>query len=139
MNQGPVEDRLAIRELVETFAVGTSRIDPELWGSTWAEDGSWKVPSMDEPVKGKANIVAAFNEKLAYVKLISMSSLPINLVVDGDRARGQTHCQELIFPKTGGQITYVGCFEDEYVKRDGRWYFQSRNYTVLGSEKVLTP
>ncbi|MBB3047217.1 hypothetical protein FHR99_001453 [Litorivivens lipolytica] len=26
----------------------------------------------------------------------------------------------------------VGCFDDEYVKRDGRWYFTKRIYEVMG-------
>lgn len=131
MSTGPLEDRLAIRELIETFAVGTIRIDPEYWGTTWAEEASWKVPSMSEPVTGKSNIVSAFAEKLAYVDFISMSAFPTELDVDGDRARGQVYCQELIFPKTGGRRTVAGRFDDEYVKRDGRWYFLSRNYNVL--------
>lgn len=135
MNQGSVEDRLAIRELVETFAIATSRIDAELWGSTWAEDGSWKLPSMEEAVTGRAQIVAAFRQKLDYVALIAMSSVPTALVVEGARARGQAQCQELIFPKAGGRVTVVGCFDDEYVKRDGRWLFLSRRYEVLGMQR----
>ena len=134
MNIGPVEDRLAIRELIETFAVGAMRIDPDIWGSTWAEEGSWKLPSMTEPAKGKSNILAAFKEKMAYVNFMSMISFPANLVIDGDRARGKAYCRELIFPKGGGQKIVVGCFEDEYVKRDGCWYFLSRSYEVMGAE-----
>lgn len=136
MNVGPVEDRLAIRELIETFAVGAMRIDPEIWGSTWAEEGSWKLPSMSEPVKGRSHVVAAFREKMEYVQFMSMISFPTELVVDGDTARGRAHCQELIVPKSGGRNLVVGCFDDEYVKRGGRWYFLSRVYEVLGAEQI---
>ena len=132
MNSGPIEDRLAIRELIETFAVGTTRIDPEIWGSTWAEEGSWMLPSLDEPVVGRKNIVAAFAEKLSYVDVISMIAYPSELVIEGDRARGCANCQETIYPKGGGRRIVVGRFTDEYVKRDGRWYFLSRVYEVLG-------
>jgi SnoaL-like domain len=134
MNAGQLEDRLAIRELIETFAVGAMRIDADIWGSTWAEEGSWKLPSMAEPTMGKRNVVAAFKEKMGYVRIMSMISFPTDLVIDGDRARGKAYCQELIFPKAGGQRFTVGCFDDEYVKRDGRWYFVSRVYEVLGAD-----
>ncbi len=134
MNTGPVEDRLAIRELMETFAAGAMRVDVDTWGSTWAEEGSWKLPSMPEPAKGKSNVVAAFKEKMEYVSYMSMISFPADLVIDGDRARGKSYCRELIYPKSGERKVVVGCFEDEYVKRDGRWYFLSRVYEVMGME-----
>ena len=136
MNTGPIEDRLAIRELIETFAVGAMRIDANIWGGTWAEEGSWKLPSMTEAVKGRSNVVAAFKEKMEYVKFMSMISSSADLVVEGEKARGRAHCQELIFPKSGGQRIVVGCFDDGYVKRAGRWYFLSRVYEVLGEEQL---
>ncbi len=136
MNIGTIGDRLAIRELIETFAVGAMRIDTDIWGGTWAEEGSWKLPSMTESVQGRSNVVAAFKEKMEYVKVMSMISSPADLVIDGDHARGKAYCQELIFPKSGGQRIIVGCFDDEYVKRNGRWYFLSRVYEVLGAEQV---
>ena len=140
MQQGSIEDRLAIRELVETFAIATTRIDPELWGSTWAEDGAWKLPSLEAPVRGRDTIVETFREKMAYLRMISMTSTSTALVIeaDGGRASGQAQCQELIYPKTGGQTVVVGCFEDEYVKRDGRWLFSSRTYTVLNVDPPPT-
>ncbi len=132
MNTGSVEDRLAIRELVETFAAGAMRIDPELWGSTWAEEGAWKLPSMEAAAVGKENVIATFKEKMAYVDFMSMISFPSELVIEGDRARGKCYCRELIYPKGGEQKVVIGCFDDEYVKRDGRWYFTSRVYEVMG-------
>jgi hypothetical protein len=132
MNIGPVEDRLAIRELLETFAVGAMHIDPDIWGSTWAEQGSWKLPSMSEPAVGKTDILAIFKEKMAYVDYMSMISFPADLVIDGDSAKGKAYCRELIYTKSGEQKVVVGFFDDEYVKQDGRWYFLSREYHVMG-------
>ena len=132
MNIGPVEDRLAIRELLETFAVGAMHIDPDIWGGTWAEEGSWKLPSMSEPAVGKTDILATFKEKMAYVDYMSMISFPADLVIDGDSAKGKAYCRELIYTKTGEQKVVVGFFHDEYVKREGCWYFLSRDYQVMG-------
>ena len=132
MNTGPVEDRLAIRELLETFAVGAMHIDLDIWGGTWAEEGSWKLPSMDEPAVGKADILATFKEKMAYVDYMSMISFPADLVIEGETAKGKAYCRELIYTKTGEQRVVIGYFLDEYVKRDGCWYFLSRDYQVIG-------
>jgi hypothetical protein len=132
MNTGPVEDRLAIRELIETFAVGAMHVDPDIWGSTWAEDGAWKLPSLEEPAVGKANILATFDEKLAYVEFMSMVAFPAELVIDGDRATGKAYSRELIYTKGGEQKVVIGYFDDEYVKREGQWYFLSRTFNILG-------
>jgi ketosteroid isomerase-like protein len=134
MNSGPIEDRLAIRELIESFAEGTMRMDPKLWGATWAEDGVWKLPSMEEPARGKAEILEVFPQKMAYVKFMSMIAFPVDIVVEGDTARCRTYCREFIFPKAGGQKFVLGCFEDRLVRRDGQWLFASRIYEIVGMQ-----
>lgn len=35
---GPAEDRLAIRELLETYADAVTRCHADDWAATWAED-----------------------------------------------------------------------------------------------------
>ena len=41
---GPIEDRLAIRELMDIYADAVNQRDAALWGSTWADGSSWKLP-----------------------------------------------------------------------------------------------
>ena len=138
MNSGPIEDRLAIRELIETFAIAAMRKDSTLWGGTWAEEGSWKIDSLDQPAVGKGNVIAVFEKLMPNIEFVSMSSFPAELVVDGDRARGKAYSQELIYPKAGGQRILVGCSHDEYVKRDGRWYFLARVYETLRRSALVS-
>ena len=132
MNLGPIEDRLAIRELIETFAVGAMHSDSKIWGGTWAEKGSWNLPSMTEPATGKADMLATFKEKMAYVDYMSMISFPTDLVIDGNTAQGKAYCRELIYTKKGEQKVVVGYFNDKYIKQDGHWYFLARDYQVMG-------
>ena len=42
---GPLEDRLAIRELMNTHAHGVMLKDAEIWGSVWADDAYWELGS----------------------------------------------------------------------------------------------
>ena len=139
MNVETVEDRLAIRELIETFTIGIMRGDTDLWGSTWAEEGSWTIPLKDEPAVGRANMVALLQQVLARNAFVSMSAFPADLVIQGDRAHGKAYAQELLFPRTGGQKNLIGCFHDEYVKRDGRWYFLSRVYESMWRTELPDP
>ena len=57
---GPLEDRIAIRELLETYADAVCHVDAEGWGATWAEDGTWEMPDYPQfgRVSGRQNIVA---------------------------------------------------------------------------------
>lgn len=132
MSKGSIEDRLAIRELIEAFCAAVIRIDADRFASTFAEDGVWVLPSVPEGTRGRDNIRKVFGEKLAYVEHIHMTGFPDELVFDGDRATGKTYCRELIYTKDGDNKVLIGCFHDAYVKCDGDWLFQSRDYEVVG-------
>jgi uncharacterized protein (TIGR02246 family) len=132
MNTGSIEDRLAIRELLEEFACAAMAGDAVKLGSTWAEDGTWTLPSMAAPARGRDAIVAAFAKATGYLSFLSMLSVPNELVIDRDSAEGKAYCQELIITKTNEQKIVVGRYSDTYVRRDGRWKFQTRSYEVLG-------
>jgi len=106
--------------------------DAEKLGSTFAEDGTWTLPSMTEPARGRSEIVAAFAKATHYLSFMSMLSVPNEITIDGATARGKAYCQEIIITKTQEQKVVVGCYSDSYVKRDGRWYFQTRSYQVIG-------
>ena len=56
---GPLEDRIAIREVMETYAYAVMTIDAELWASTWAEDAYWALPEYPDlgGFEGKKAIV----------------------------------------------------------------------------------
>ena len=53
------------------------------------------------------------------------------IVIDGDTAHGTWYQQEFLLPKDGGKLNITGQYEDDYVKVDGRWYFQKRVYKIL--------
>ncbi|MEY3645573.1 MAG: hypothetical protein RL127_281, partial [Bacteroidota bacterium] len=53
---GPLEDRIAVRELYESYADATTRRDAPLWVSCWSSQSKWQ-PS-DELYEGRDAIVA---------------------------------------------------------------------------------
>lgn len=139
MSSSDLADRLAITDLVNRSVAGVMRKDLALWGGTWAEDGSWMIDMFDEPVTGRDKIVAIFGKIVEKFAFVAMSSFVTDLEIDGDRATGKAYSQEFMFPNAGGQKILCGCFSDEYVRRDGQWYFHSRHYETLYRSTVIEP
>lgn len=137
MTAPAIAEELAIRKLLETFAIACIRKDTSLWASTWAEEASWKIDALDQPAVGRSNVVAIFERIMPNIAFVSMTSFPADLVVDGDRASGKAYSQELIFPKAGPEKILVGCSHDEYIKRDGRWYFLKRSFETLRRSTLI--
>ena len=52
---GPFEDRLAIHELILSYADAINTHDGEAWISCWAEDAEWNLPMIPgmETTKGR--------------------------------------------------------------------------------------
>ncbi|MBP8233537.1 MAG: nuclear transport factor 2 family protein [Rhizorhabdus sp.] len=126
---GPAEDRLAIRELLETYADAVTRLDAVAWGSTWAEDGEWSLPDYPElgTTKGRQAIVAMWTEAMKSYPGIMFEAWPGSIEVDGDRAVVRSYTAEVY---DQGEVTLRdrGVYEDVCVKVDGRWLFKSRSF-----------
>lgn len=139
MTSQHIEDRLAITELVNRSVAGVMRKDMALWGGTWAENGSWMIDMFDKPVKGRDQIVSMFGNIIGKFSFVAMSSFVTDVEIDGNSATGKAYSQEFMFPMAGGQKILCGCFDDRYVRQDGRWYFQSRVYETLYRSTIIDP
>lgn len=126
---GPVEDRLAIRELIETYADAVTRVDPEAWGGTWAEDADWEMPDYPEfpPQKGRKNIVGLWVEAMKQFPGIIFQAYPGSFTIEGDRATGHSYTSE-VYDQDGVTKRDRGVYQDEMIKIDGRWYFSKRSF-----------
>ncbi len=128
ISKGPVEDRLAIRELAERYCDGINRFDAQLWGSTWAEDGGWFHAGVR--TEGKQAIVASWQASMAPFEAIGFFCQMGGTQVDGDQATGRVYNHQIARRKDGQVVQGVYIYDDTYVKRDGRWLFQERLLTV---------
>ncbi|WP_068071608.1 nuclear transport factor 2 family protein [Novosphingobium lentum] len=130
---GPLEDRVAIHELVASYGDAVTRRDADDWIGNWAEDGVWKLPAIPgmERIEGSAAILKAW--------LDAMPGWPFQvnfqrcgaIVVEGETAHGHTYTDELNTDTAGKTERWLNRYDDEWVKRDGRWYFASRSLEVL--------
>ena len=126
---GPVEDRLAIRELLEIYADAVNRCDPEAWGAIWAEDAEWSLPDYPEigTIKGRDAIVAMWVEAMKAYPGIIFQAWPGSIEVDGDTATMRSYTSE-VYDQNGMTMRDRGFYEDVCAKRDGRWYFSARTF-----------
>ncbi|PEQ14436.1 DUF4440 domain-containing protein [Novosphingobium sp. PC22D] len=126
---GPIEDRIAIRELLETYADAVTRRDPDAWGATWADDGEWSLPDYPElgTTRGREAIVAMWVEAMKSYPGIMFEAWPGSIEVDGDRATLRSYTAE-VYDQDGTTFRDRGLYEDTCVKVGGRWLFKSRSF-----------
>lgn len=141
---GPVEDRLAIRELMDTHAHGVLTKDPELWGSIWAEDAFWDLPEYPDlgGFTGKKAIVEAWTESMKSYGLEDMSlpmiyfMQPGSIEIEGNSAKTVAYTIEIFDDPTNGKRTHTtGRYDDELEKREGKWLFTRRAYRSILNER----
>lgn len=129
MFTGPIEDRLAIRELHETYGDGVVRFDKETWGSVWAEDADWDFMGME--LKGREAIVEVWLSAMANFDAVSFQCVPASIEVDGDKATSRCQTQEVLKGKDGTTRMLGGLYTDELEKRNGHWVYTKRAFQVV--------
>ena len=126
---GPFEDRLAIRELLETYADAVTRRDAEAWGATWAEDAEWSLPDYPEigTTKGRAAIVAMWIEAMKAYPGIMFEAWPGSIEVEGESAVMRSYTAE-VYDQNDTTFRDRGVYEDTCVKVGGKWLFKTRSF-----------
>lgn len=127
-------DKLALRELVETYAHGADRRKPELVAAQFHPEGRLVVqrdPGAEPVVRtGREQIAAAMKGLERY---IATQHLVANQLVafDGDRAEGETYCtaHHIYEDESGVRRDRVMAvrYLDVYVRTDEGWRIETRS------------
>jgi uncharacterized protein (TIGR02246 family) len=125
----PIEDELALRNLMARYIDAVNRNDADAWIANWAEDGSWNV--LGQPVTGRANILALWQQMMSGFEFALMLPSSCLLSIDGDTASGHWYLHEYLRDREGTGSTVLSRYLDTYVKRDGQWLYQSRQYNLM--------
>lgn len=137
MYKGAIDDRLAIRERIESFGDAVFRRDTDAWISNWAEDGNWQVPPLGIDLSGRPAIRAAWEQAMSAFAMVCFFAFPAAIEIDDDMATARSYVQEILVAKDGGGVRkVVGTYNDTLVKRDGQWLFSRRVYSVLHDEQT---
>lgn len=126
---GPLEDRIAIRELHDTYADTAFRGDAQGWLDCWAEDCVWVTPFGE--VRGKQQLTAQWDKIGETFGTIGFFAVVGSIEIDGDRAMARGYVREVAAMHDGRLYKVVGRYDDELVREDGVWRFARRAYTAL--------
>lgn len=126
---GSIEDRLAIRELHDTYADTGFRQDRDGWLDCWTEDAVWVTPFGE--VRGKAAIEAQWDRAMGPVAAMGFFAKVGSIEVDSDSATTRAYIREIFQGQDGKLMKLVGRYDDELVREGGTWKFASRVYDVL--------
>lgn len=127
---GPLEDRVQIRELMDTYADAICRVDAEDYAACWADEGAvWSIPWYPQigTIEGKNKIMETWKEAMKTFAGDNFVMRPGSIHVSGDRATVTAYTSEC-YDIGETIIRDRGYYEDECVKVNGRWYFQKRTF-----------
>jgi uncharacterized protein (TIGR02246 family) len=140
-----VLDRAEIEALVTRYVTGLDTLDADLYAGVFAEDAVFELPG-GVVHRGRAAIrkivtdlqEARVRNEAAGTPSPSLYHVMANTsieVVDATNARHQSYAQT-VRAAEGGQfvVGFMGRYEDELVKRDGRWYIRSRKLVSFVKE-----
>ncbi|MDP6377533.1 MAG: nuclear transport factor 2 family protein [Pseudomonadales bacterium] len=69
VSRGPLEDRMAIREWVESYNDAVMRFDGDAWAENWRDDAVWSLPAVGE-IAGKDNFVAVWRQVMSAFSFV---------------------------------------------------------------------
>jgi ketosteroid isomerase-like protein len=125
----PLEDELALRNLMGRYADAVNRVDADAWIGTWAEDAIWNL--LGNPVSGRDNILALWKQMMSSFEFALMLPSSCLFEVDGNTATGHWYLHEYTRDPEGNASTILSRYVDTYVKQDGQWLYQSRDYGFI--------
>lgn len=127
-----LEDRAALRALVDTFSILADRKDVRSQTMLFTEDGLVETRRGGEVVsrlQGRAALEQAFGAFLANFQTVYHFNGQHAVTIDGDRATGTLYCLVTLIGSEHGRrmMTTNGVYyHDEYVRENGRWLIARR-------------
>ena len=100
----------------------------EAWASLWAEDAVWEHPRFGIS-NGRDAIRKVCANAFEALPMIHFVGTLGGVTVDGDAAHGRVWISEATTSTRVGPNVVMGLYEDDYVRRGGRWFFRKRVYT----------
>jgi hypothetical protein len=110
------------------------RFDGDAWRSNWLEDAIWSLPGAGE-IQGLDNFFPIWEQTMAGFSFVGFFASAGPIIVNGDSATGTWYQQEFLNGKDGSKRKITGKYSDDYIRKNGRWYFQKRIYEILDAEE----
>lgn len=135
---GPNEDRLAVRELLESYAAAVTFRNVENWAGCWCDDSEWLMPDLGVALVGKTEIVSSWVSMMAEYHgpadnpwPFSFISIPCSMTLKGDEGEVLSVSVEAFIDASGKTIHLKGEYRDRVRRDAGRWQFSSRTWKLM--------
>lgn len=124
-----LEDRIAIRDLVERWSDGTNNYDWASLEELFTDDAIWDVGEpLSFKVQGARQIVALLREKMQPAQYVVQTPHAIVVKVQGNTGTARSTIHEVCRFADGTGLEMMGTYFDEVVKDARGWRFRRRNY-----------
>jgi hypothetical protein len=127
-----LEDRAALKALVDTFSILADRKDVPRQVLLFTEDAtvdSYTGGQRGSSLRGRQQIGEAFGAFLARFTTVYHMNGQQALTLQGDRATGTSYCLVVLIGTEGGRTvrqTMGVRYDDEYVRRGPSWLIDRR-------------
>jgi uncharacterized protein (TIGR02246 family) len=129
--EGSIKDRLAIRDLIDSYSDAVNRGNADDWIATWDENGIWALRGQE--IIGRAAIREAWVSAMANYVLVSFRAFPGAISVSGRSAALRVHTLEYLIPHEGPSRWQHGLYDDVLVSDGSMWRFAQRSFSVLST------
>jgi hypothetical protein len=130
MSELTTADRLAIQDTLHRYCHSLDRGRWEEFAALFTDDCRLDLSQVLGLYEGAAGI-RQYSEMLRSVNIL-MRHLVTNIVLEGDgqRARAAAYVMAITGTPGAAQRQTTGLYDDELVKRDGRWLLHRRRLTL---------
>ena len=125
-------DRMALKNLVDTFSVLADQKDTEAQKWLFTEDAvvdSYVGDQQGMRLAGREEIGNAFGAYLALFDIVYHINGQQVVKIEGDTAKGTAYCQVVLIGDENGKkmMTTQGVYyDDEYVRQESKWLIKHR-------------
>ena len=140
-NMTNVEDRLALKELVDTLSNLADKKDVHAQVQLFTPDATSQTyvdGKLVSDLKGRDQMEKTFGAFLANFGTVYHFNGQQVVKLDGDKASGTSYCTVTLIGDEGGKKmkTTIGViYEDQFVRQEGRWLIAKRRANFDWQEK----
>jgi hypothetical protein len=137
-----LEDRIAIRELIDQYSYCADTRDAQGQMAIFTEDTNFevymdeKIPTPTQVVTGRKNLFPVFDDLNQYLSTMHFNGQSTTKL-NGNRATGTTYCRAYHLKVQDGvqKLMIAGIrYYDVMVKQEGKWLFAERKLKVCWIE-----
>jgi hypothetical protein len=128
-----VPDWIAIHQLVASYVHAMDNRELDLLMTLWHPTATWEFIGTAHGKHSGLDEIRAFAADTAWPARAATHHLVTSVVINldaADTASGRSVCYAITIEHDGSTAhPIVARYEDEYVRHEGRWVFQSRRIT----------